>query len=149
MPYLAAPGVWAAAPRVVTAARLNVGWEEFPVMAIGIDPILDRHALDLVQHVEGRLPQHGEFEAVVGSGLADLLDIGIGDYITLIARTRSGAIEALDFTVAAASPPQSHGQPQPCLPSSRRGRSGLWYERGSDRNHRADGAGPFSGCRGG
>lgn len=97
---LGAPGVWAAAPRVVTAARLNVGWEEFPVMAIGIDPILDRHALDLVQHVEGRLPQHGEFEAVVGSGLADLLDIGIGDYITLIARTRSGAIEALDFTVA-------------------------------------------------
>src|SRR5690554_6620523 len=32
----AAPGVKGAAPRVTVAARLNVGWEEFPVTAIGM-----------------------------------------------------------------------------------------------------------------
>lgn len=97
---LLTPGVRAATPRIETAARLNVGWEEFPVVMIAMDPTLDREALDLDQHVEGRLPRLGAFEATVGSSLANLLDIEIGDYITLIARTRSGAIEALDFTVS-------------------------------------------------
>lgn len=93
------PEVRAAAPRVVAAARLHVGWEEFPVVAIAVDPSLDREALALEEHVVGRLPHAGALEAAIGSGLADLLDIHVDDYITLTARTRTGAIEALDFVV--------------------------------------------------
>src|SRR5690606_21608051 len=36
-----AQGVQAATPRVRTAARLHMGWEEFPVVLVGIDPATD------------------------------------------------------------------------------------------------------------
>src|SRR5690606_31501637 len=49
---LAAPGVRAAAPRVMVNARLHVGWEEFPVRLIGADPALDGEVFDLAPYLE-------------------------------------------------------------------------------------------------
>lgn len=94
-----ADGVRAVSPRVVTSARLNVGWEEFPVIAIGIDPHLDAEAMELSHYVDGRMPSPDQAEAAIGSGLARLLDISTGDWITLITRTRQSAMEAIDLVV--------------------------------------------------
>lgn len=96
---LATEGVTGVAPRIVAAARLNVGWEVFPVVAVAIDPDLDREALDLMEHTVGETPKQGAYEALVGSDLARLLEIEQGDWITLLTRTRSGAIQAIDLQV--------------------------------------------------
>jgi len=96
---LAAPGVRAAAPRVMVNARLHVGWEEFPVRLIGADPALDGEVFDLAPYLEGRFPEPGAAEAVIGAGLARLLEIGPGDWVLLIARTRENAFQALDVQV--------------------------------------------------
>ncbi|BAS26470.1 ABC transporter permease [Limnochorda pilosa] len=96
---LGVPGVQAATPRVRFGARLNVGWEEFPVIGVGIDPARDSGVFRLADHIEGRLPRAGAHEAVIGAKLADLLEIHAGDAITLVTRTRDEAWQALDLTV--------------------------------------------------
>lgn len=92
-------GIRGAAPRVVAAARLNVGWEEFPVALIGIDPRRDPSVFAMGEFVDGRYPEAGAYEGLVGAGLADLLDIRLGDYMTMITRTRNQALEAIDLEV--------------------------------------------------
>lgn len=96
---LSVEGVRVVAPRVVTSARLNVGWEEFPVIAVAIDPRRDAEALDLMAYIEGNALEEGAAEALVGSGIARLLKIKQGDWITLLTRTRQGALQAIDLEV--------------------------------------------------
>lgn len=93
------PGIVASTPRIKTSARLHVGWEEFPVIAIGMDPSTDPNVFELPTYVDGRLPKPGHAEGTIGAGLAKLLDIHLGDFILLITRTRDHALEALDVEV--------------------------------------------------
>ncbi len=92
-------GVTSAAPRLIFGARLAVGWEEFPVIAVAVDPGRDPQALRVMQHLEGRSPSLGAYEAVIGSSLSELLDLTVGDVITLTTRTRLEAMQALDLTI--------------------------------------------------
>lgn len=94
-----AAGVEAVTPRLVTGARLHAGWEEFPVTAIAIDPERDGTVFRLQEHVYGRMPQAGAAEAVIGSTLAEWLDIELGDFVLLIARTRQESLQAVDLEV--------------------------------------------------
>lgn len=94
-----APGVKAVTPRLVTGARLHAGWEEFPVTAIAVDPETDGSVFRLQEHVYGRMPRAGAAEAIIGSTLAEWLDIELGDFVLLITRTRREALEALDLEV--------------------------------------------------
>ncbi|MBO8142335.1 MAG: ABC transporter permease [Firmicutes bacterium] len=95
----AVAGVRAAAPRLVAPARLHAGWEEFPVVLVGIEPELDSGTLRIMDYVEGRAPENGAAEAMIGASLAELLEIGTGDWVVLTTRTRDGAIQALDVRV--------------------------------------------------
>src|SRR5690606_23183871 len=79
-----AQGVQAATPRVLSAARLHMGWEEFPVILVGIDPGTYGHVFPLAEYTRGRLPEPARAEAAIGEGIASLLDIGLGDVILLI-----------------------------------------------------------------
>lgn len=92
-------GVASATPRLVFAGRLNNGNDEIPVMAVGIDPATDSQVFTLSEHTEGKLPAKGAYEAAIGADLARIMDLGIGDYFTLVTRTKDEAFQALDFTV--------------------------------------------------
>lgn len=92
-------GVAAVTSRLVFGARLNTGWEEIPVTAIGIDLASDPGVFQLSRYVKGRLPAAGASEAVLGQELARILDIKVGDYFTLVTRTRNEAFQALDLEV--------------------------------------------------
>ncbi|NPV51904.1 MAG: ABC transporter permease [Firmicutes bacterium] len=95
-----AEGIQAATPRLVFGARLNTGWEEIPVMGVGIDPDRDGQVFTLAEYVEGRWPARGAAEALLGYDLARVLELAPGDSFTLVTRTRDEAFQAIDLTVA-------------------------------------------------
>lgn len=90
----------AATPRLMFGARLNTGWEEIPVMGVGIDPERDGQVFTLAEYVDGRWPARGAAEALLGYDLARVLELAPGDTFTLVTRTRDGAFQAIDLTVA-------------------------------------------------
>ncbi|NLG78955.1 MAG: ABC transporter permease [Firmicutes bacterium] len=90
----------AATPRLMFGARLNTGWEEIPVMGVGIDPERDGQVFTLAEYVDGRWPARGASEALLGYDLARVLELVPGDSFTLVTRTRDGAFQAIDLTVA-------------------------------------------------
>lgn len=92
-------GLEGAAPRIVFAATLNTGTEELPVSGVAIDPMKDAAVFEVEKYVEGRLPGSGASEAALGRDLAQVLGLGMGDYVTLVTRTRDGAMQAIDLTV--------------------------------------------------
>lgn len=95
------PGVAGAVPRVVFEAVVNNGVDELPVKAVGTDPRQDSSVLALQEGVEsGRYLESGREEAVLGRGVADLMDLQVGDTFTLILRNRGTSFEAVDLTVA-------------------------------------------------
>jgi putative ABC transport system permease protein len=95
------PGVKGAVPRLVFQAALNNGVDELPITTIGTDPRQDPYVLDLQKAVKsGRYLRPGQDEAVLGRGVADLMDLQVGDTFTLILRNRGTSFEAVDLTVA-------------------------------------------------
>lgn len=94
-------GVKGAVPRVVFKASLNNGTDELPVQAIGTDPRHDGAVLSIADDVEnGRYLQAGRDEALLGRGLADLMDLKVGDTFTLVLRNKGTTFEAVDLEVA-------------------------------------------------
>ncbi|MGE5553338.1 MAG: ABC transporter permease [Betaproteobacteria bacterium] len=94
------PGVEGAVPRVVFSALVNNGLDELPVKAIGTDPRHDSSVLALHKGIAaGRYLKPGREEAVLGRGVAKLMDLRIGDTFTLILRNRGTSFEAVDLTV--------------------------------------------------
>ncbi len=91
--------VEAVTPRITFSAQLNNGMDDLPVVGTGVDPKTDLQVFDLEPHISGRMPQAGAYEAVVGKSLADLMELGVGDYFTLISRTKAGAFQAIDLEV--------------------------------------------------
>lgn len=82
------PAVSGAVPRIRTAALVDGGDSNRPAMVWGID--LEREAdylrpADML--IAGRLPEPGEPEALVGAGLAERLEVAIGDTLTLLGQT--------------------------------------------------------------
>jgi putative ABC transport system permease protein len=92
-------GVAAVTPRLVFSGRLHNGIDELPVLAVGIDPVTDPAVFSLPQYTDGRLPHPGTPEAALGRELAEVMDLQLGDFFTLITRTKDEAFQALDFTI--------------------------------------------------
>ena len=40
------------------------------------------------------------YQAVIGESLADLMELTIGDYFTLITKTKTGAFQAIDVQIS-------------------------------------------------
>lgn len=93
------PEIEAFTPRLSFSAQLNNGMDELPVVAIGVDSTTDPQVFDLTKHLEGEMPRPGQFEAVIGARLADLMELGIGDYFTLITKTKAEAYQAIDLVI--------------------------------------------------
>ncbi|MFW6386954.1 MAG: ABC transporter permease [Bacillota bacterium] len=87
-------------PVLSFGASITGGREEFPVMVRGIDPSSYREVLKVQDYLEkGRFLQEEDERTgslVIGRQLADLLDLEIGSYSTLLFRDSNGAYNTLE-----------------------------------------------------
>lgn len=82
-------------------ARLNNGINELPVVGKGIIPedFLDVFAME-GQLVEGEMFRLGEYRAVMGRRLADLLKLEMGDYVTLLVKDKNETFDTIEAEIA-------------------------------------------------
>ncbi|ADL11922.1 ABC transporter permease [Acetohalobium arabaticum] len=82
------------------SANLNNGTDELPVVACGIDPYQHKKVFTTEDYlVEGRMLENGRYEAVLGKKLADLMELKIGDYLTLLFRTPQDTFNTIDVEI--------------------------------------------------
>ncbi|HHT48764.1 MAG TPA: ABC transporter permease [Firmicutes bacterium] len=94
-------GFLAAAPELNFQARLGNGVDELPVIGKGIDPEAFGRVFALEDRfVEGSMFAPGENRAVLGKRLADLMDLAVGDYITLLVKDKDGSYNTIDAEIA-------------------------------------------------
>jgi ABC-type lipoprotein release transport system permease subunit len=98
---LAQPQVVAAAKRINTGGMASSYEGAYPVSINGIEPAVEAplsiHAANIS---EGRFLEPGEGDAVViGKALADLLDVGVGDRVTLLGRALNETMRQRAMTV--------------------------------------------------
>jgi ABC-type lipoprotein release transport system permease subunit len=82
------PGVVEAIPRIRSAVLVDGAESNRPGMLLGVD--LEREEPYLRPSsilAEGRLPEPGSAEALVGVGFAERLGVGVGDELTLLGQT--------------------------------------------------------------
>ncbi len=113
------PKVEAATPRLVFPASIIAGFEELPVLGIGADPETDERVFLVSEHVtDGRWLMPKEEGAVLGKRIADLLELELGDVITIRTQTVGMAFQAIDFSVVGivSTPHPTVNQTQVFLP---------------------------------
>ncbi|HEX7715169.1 MAG TPA: ABC transporter permease [Bacillota bacterium] len=93
------PGVKGTTPRLIFPASLISSIDELPVTGVGVDPKLDPTVFKIRDSVKGRWLRPGESETVVGKKIATLLEIKVGDTITVRTQTKQNTFQALDLTV--------------------------------------------------
>lgn len=94
-------GFVAASPELNFQARLSNGWDELPVMGKGIEPEAFKGVFALEdQLVAGEMFAAGEHRAVLGKRLADLLDLTVGDYITMQVKDKNKGFNTLEVEIA-------------------------------------------------
>lgn len=94
-------GFLAVSPELNFQARLNNGVDELPVIGKGIDPgAFDRVFALEDRFVEGSMFAPGENRAVLGKRLADLMEVAVGDYITLLVKDKDGSYNTIEAEIA-------------------------------------------------
>lgn len=94
-------GVAGVTSRITFAAQLSDGSEQLPVFGIGIQVAGSDDAVFRIPQtiVAGRYPEAGDEGMLLGSGLAEFFDVEAGDWLTVLAKTKNGAYEALDLEI--------------------------------------------------
>lgn len=93
-------GLSGISPELRFVANLNNGIDEFPVLGLGID--LDRYQEVFTTGeylVDGSMFSLGENKAVLGEKTAQLMDLKINDYITLLVRTKEDTFNTIDVEI--------------------------------------------------
>ena len=87
--------------RLSFAGTLSSGRADLPVFGEGVEPEREPVVGGFVQMVEGRRLAAGDVYAIeLGQGLARALEIGPGDFVTVLTSTPQGALNSLEFQVA-------------------------------------------------
>jgi ABC-type lipoprotein release transport system permease subunit len=95
------PEVVAAAPRIYAGGLVSSGESTSASMLMGIDPVLEpRLSRFLDELVDGRLPEPGGNEVVVGAEMARQLEAGVGDELVVVAPGADGSMGNDLFRVA-------------------------------------------------
>jgi putative ABC transport system permease protein len=90
-------GFEAMTERLNFAVNLNNGIDELPVTGVGIDLEKDNKVFELEQYlVEGRMPEKGSSEIIMGAKLAELMDFKTGDYAVMLIRTEEKTFNTID-----------------------------------------------------
>ncbi len=94
-------GVTATTPRLVFAAQISDGADQVSSQGVGI--AVEGSDSDVFKISEavirGAYLSPGDEGMLLGSGLAELFDVSIDDWLTVLARTQAGAYEAMDLPV--------------------------------------------------
>ncbi|AZR72176.1 ABC transporter permease [Anoxybacter fermentans] len=94
------PHFKALAPRLKFKANLNNGFDELPIMVIGIEPEKERQVFTTEEYlVEGSMLTKGKYEAVIGKSLAELMELQVGDYLTLVFKNKDGVFNTIDAVI--------------------------------------------------
>ncbi|MEA3492946.1 MAG: FtsX-like permease family protein [Candidatus Margulisiibacteriota bacterium] len=79
---------------------LSDGIDQFPAIGIAINPEDDTNVFKLKQAVEeGKFINKGEEAMLIGEGLAEDFNVGVGDYLTVLTRTKYETYQALDLRI--------------------------------------------------
>ena len=98
---LTIPAVQTAAERILFPATLTDGIDELRLTGAGIDAMRENVTFHLADRiVDGTYIAPGEEKILLGDVVAELFGKRIGDPMTIIARTKYGAITALDVEIA-------------------------------------------------
>lgn len=90
------PNITQYSSRLSFTATINNGQEEYPIQAIGIQPEKEKDIFELEEYIlEGEMLSSGQ-KAVIGKSLADLMGFEVGDYITLLFKTKEGTFNTID-----------------------------------------------------
>jgi putative ABC transport system permease protein len=93
-------GVLGTSPELRFTASLNNGIDEIAVIGLGIVPEKYNEVYTTQQYlVAGSIFVPGESKAVIGERLAELMDLKIGDYITLLIRTKEETFNTIDLEI--------------------------------------------------
>jgi len=94
-------GLSGISPELRFSANLNNGIDELPVMGLGIDPEHYKEVFTTQKYlVAGSMFSLDEYKAVIGEKLAQLMDLKIDDYITLLVRTKDDTFNTIDVEIA-------------------------------------------------
>jgi putative ABC transport system permease protein len=88
-------------PELRFKANLNNGIDETVVLGLGISPEQYNEVFATQNYIiEGSMFTPGESKAVIGVKLAELMDLKINDYITLLIRTKEDTFNTIDVEIA-------------------------------------------------
>ncbi|TCL76398.1 putative ABC transport system permease protein [Hydrogenispora ethanolica] len=90
------PGISGVTPRLLFPVSLTTGLEELPLTGVGVDPQRDAAVFRIPGYVAGRWLRPGEAAIVLGKSVAELLQVKLGDMVTIRTRTRLNTFQALD-----------------------------------------------------
>ena len=94
-------GVLGVSPELRFKANLNNGIDEIAVQGMGISIEQYNEVFATQNHVvEGSMFAPGELKAVIGVSLAELMDLKVNDYITLLVRTKEDTFNTIDLEIA-------------------------------------------------
>jgi len=94
-------GVLGVSPELRFKANLNNGIDEIAVMGLGISIEQYNEVFATKNYVvEGSMFAPGESKAVIGVRLAELMDLKVNDYITLLVRTKEDTFNTIDVEIA-------------------------------------------------
>ncbi|MGM0409377.1 MAG: ABC transporter permease [Bacillota bacterium] len=86
--------------KLLFKARLNNGVDELPIQAIGIDSNNISESLNIKDSViQGEFFSKEEKKVVLGEKLADLMDLKVGDYLTLLVQTKEETFNTIDLEI--------------------------------------------------
>jgi putative ABC transport system permease protein len=93
-------GLAGISPELKFTANLNNGIDELPVLGLGIDPDRYQEVFTTEKYlVAGSMFSMGEPKAVIGEKLAQLMDLKINDYITLLVKTKEDTFNTIDVEI--------------------------------------------------
>ncbi|HZK41108.1 MAG TPA: FtsX-like permease family protein, partial [Atribacterota bacterium] len=94
-------GVIGVSPELRFQASLNNGIDETVVLGLGISPEQYSEVFATQNYIfEGSMFAPGESKAVIGVKLAELMDLKVNDYITLLIRTKEDTFNTIDVEIS-------------------------------------------------
>jgi len=94
-------GLSGISPELRFVANLNNGIDELPVLGLGMDPDRYQEVFTTGEYlVDGSMFSLGENKSVIGEKTAQLMDLKINDYITLLVRTKEDTFNTIDVEIA-------------------------------------------------
>jgi putative ABC transport system permease protein len=96
----AQPGIEQIVSRINFVGMLSNGKRDLAIIGEGIEPDGERRIGSFIRYSEGRPLENTDTDGVIiGQGIARLLDLHVGDHVTLIISLAQGAVNTMDLQI--------------------------------------------------